>query len=210
MTEDTEVDVAPADPERRSKVGRIIADRDLAGMGERLERRWLGDGREQSSLRELADYFNRRVLRAAMEDAGMQVLDGEDEHVYELLTDEDVTVGARTEAERRLEREGIDVGRLTDDFVSHQAIHTYLTKYRDVERDAGESADRVQAGRDTIHRLRNRLRAVTETTLSTLAGSDRLSAGDVNVWVDVSVSCSDCGNQYAVGDFLDQGGCDCE
>lgn len=210
MTEDTPVDVAPADPDRRSKVGRIIAERGLAGMGERLERRWLGEGGRQSSLRELADYFNRRVLRSAMEEAGMQVLDGEDEHLYELLTDEEVTGGTRAQAERRLEREGIDVDRLTDDFVSHQAIHTYLTKYRDAERDAGESTDRRQKGRNTIRRLRNRLRAVTETTLSTLAGDDGLSAGDVDVYVDVRVSCADCGAQYTVDDFLDRGGCDCD
>ncbi|WP_424005195.1 rod-determining factor RdfA (plasmid) [Haloarcula salina] len=209
MTEDTSVELAPADPERRSKVGRVIAERGLDGMGERLERRWLGAGSEQSSLRELAEYFNRVVVRAAMEERGIQVLDGEDAHFCELLTDEEVTSGTRTQAKRRLERDGIDIDRLTDDFVSHQAIHTYLTEYRNVERTSGDTPDRLEQGRNTVQKLRNRLHAVTETTISMLSEDD-LSAGDISVYVDVKVSCDECGTQTTIGDFLDSDGCDCE
>ena len=71
------------------------------------------------SLRELADLFSQRVVRVAMEHAGIQVFEGEAENVYQLLSDDEVSVGCCVQAERRLEREGLDVDSLTSDFVSH-------------------------------------------------------------------------------------------
>ncbi len=47
-----------------------------------------------------------------------------------MLTDDDVSSGARTKAVHRLERTGVDVERLEADFVSHRAMRTYLTAWR--------------------------------------------------------------------------------
>ncbi len=49
---------------------------------------------------------------------------------------------------------------LQKNFVSHQAIHTYLTKYRGVTQDKQTDEDRIQKGLDTIQRLRAGRRAV--------------------------------------------------
>lgn len=53
-----------------SKVSRVVSEHKLAGLGEELEHRWIGVEAERQSLRDLADYFNHRVLEAALEDAG--------------------------------------------------------------------------------------------------------------------------------------------
>lgn len=195
---------------RQCKVDRVIEERGLDGLGGDLERYWTGEGADQYSLRELATYFNHRVLRSALEAVDEAPLDGEAENLYELLTSDEVTSGTRIQTERRLERSGIDVERLQSDFVSHQAIHTYLTKYRNVEHPSPESGDRIQQSRNTVQQLRSRLQAVTETTISTLCSASELSLGEFDVYVDVRVTCNDCQTQYHVTELLEAGRCNCE
>ncbi|WP_254864732.1 rod-determining factor RdfA [Halovivax gelatinilyticus] len=193
-----------------SKVGRLIETYGLSGLGEELAARWTAPADERSSLRELADVFNRRLLSAALEDAGVETIDGDVESVYRVLTD-DVSAGVRTETKRRLRREGVDVDELESAFVSHQAIHTYLRTYRDVAYEPDERSPERQREieRDRIRRLRRRTEVVTEDAISRLAGSDRLSVGDSSVLVDVRVFCDDCGTDYTVDELLDLGGCAC-
>jgi hypothetical protein len=197
-------------PATRSKVGRVIREYGLDGFGEELERRWLGDGYERESLRDLADVFNHRVLRRAMLDAGMDPLEGEVENTYDLLTGDDVSQGMRTQAINRLERSGLEVESLRSDFVSHQAIHTYLRKYRGAEQADEERGDRVERTVSTVRRLESRTVAVVENSLETLRNADTVAIGSFDVLVDVRVFCSDCGRQYDVVDLLERGGCDCE
>lgn len=209
MADEDDVDDGSAGETRRqSKIGRVISERDLRDIGSELERYWTTDGREGMSLRELADFFNRRVLRAAMEDAGMQVLDGEADNLYALLTGEDVSSGSRVQAERRLEREEIDVQSLRSDFVSHQAVHTYLTKYRGAS--APEPQTTIETEQTTIQRLRNRLVAVVTNSLSSLRAKNRLRLGEFDVFVDIQIRCEDCGTQLTVSELFENGGCGCE
>lgn len=203
-----EVDDAP-DP-TRSKVGRLIAEYELTGVGERLEASWTGDGDEEMSLRELAEYFNLQLLRAVLERNDVRPLDGEVENLYGLLTDSDRSPGARAEAKSRLERDGIDVEALQRNFVSHQAVHTYLTKYRGVSHDAGEEdEDPVGTSLDAVQRLRNRTSAVTKSNVSSLANAGHVTVGDFEVRTNVRIFCEDCGQQYEIAEFLERGGCDC-
>lgn len=182
----------------------------MDGLGSELERYWTGEGTDQYSLRELSTHFNHRVLRSALEAADESPLDGEAENIYELLTGDEVTSGTRIQTERRLERFGIDLDRLRSDFASHQAVHTYLTKYRNVERSSTEPEDRIKQSRNTIQQLRSRLQAVTETTMSSLRSADEFSLGEFDVYVDVRVTCHDCQTQYHVTELLEAAECNCE
>jgi hypothetical protein len=189
------------------KVGRLIRDYGLGeDFGDYLERRWTGESGERLSLRDLADLFNRRLLEAAMRENGMSPLAGEVENIYELLTDEDVSSADRTRSRRRLEREGVDVSQVTDDFVSYQAIRTYL-KDRGAEYSGRD--DRAAAAASTIQQLRSRTATITESKLEQLREGDELDLGQFRVMVDVRVVCEDCGAQYDVTELLDRGGCDC-
>ncbi|GGL64726.1 rod-determining factor RdfA [Halocalculus aciditolerans] len=190
------------------KAGRVAAAYGLDDLDDELERRWLGEGRERESLRSLADYANRRVLRSAMRDAGMEVIDGEVENTYRLLTDSDTSAGDRTQVERRLERAGVDVDAVESDFVSHQTVHTHLRECRDVSREEADR-DRVESARRTIFSLQSRTEAVVEDSLSRLAG-DELALDDVDAFVDIQVVCEACGRQQEVGALIDRGGCTCQ
>lgn len=195
-------------PGRRSKVVRLIDEYDLDGVGDQLERRWTAPGDDRMSLRVLADYFNRELLRSVMAEAGLQPLDGEVENTYRLLTDEGVTQADRTRAERRLEREGVDVETLRSDFVSYQAIRTYLKEYRDASY-AADTRDRRTAERETAQRLRGRVLTVTDDGLDRLRRNGDIDLGEHRVFVEINVLCEDCGSQYGIEELLDRGGCDC-
>ncbi|MEF8802361.1 MAG: hypothetical protein V5A38_13990 [Halolamina sp.] len=193
---------------RGSKVGRLIESYELEGMPAELARYWLGEGVERQSLRELATLFNERLVRAAMQDAGMSPLEGEAANVYELLSGDSATSGARTRAERRLGRKGVDVEQLTSEFVSHQAIHTYLTDVRGLEHTA--ETEGVESRIETVQRLVGRTRSVSAGVVEGLAGSDEIDIGEFEVTADVYVTCRDCNSRYELTSFLRRGQCDCE
>ncbi|WP_276259593.1 rod-determining factor RdfA [Haloglomus litoreum] len=199
---------AVADGGHRSKVERVIAEYGLEGLGDELERRWLGEGREQQSLRDLADHFNERLLRRAMTVAGADPLQGESENLYRILTDDDVTQGMRTQARRSLEEAGVDPDALLEDFVSHQAIHTYLRKYRKVEQETPD--DQREKRLEAIQRLESRLDAVTTRNVENLHATGRLDIGEFDVLTNVRIVCRDCGQQYSPAELFEQGGCECD
>jgi len=195
--------MATDDPDEtpRGKVERVIGVHGLDGMGETLARLWTRE-QDRYSLRELADYLNEAVLRSAMESAGMRPLDGEVENTYRLLTDGEVSSGSRRQAERVLEREGVDVEAVRRDFVSHQSVHTYLRDHRGVEQEAAESPEqRRERARDTIERLRSRTEAVTANLLEGVAGDDG-EVEDLDVVVNIRVLDRATGEAYDVDELI--------
>ena len=193
-----------------SKVSQLIEKYGLSNISEQLVDYWTRKDNEQLSLRELADYFNKELLRATMESAEMSTLDGEIANTYRLLTANDVSTGVRTQAETTLERSGIDPDQLRQDFVSHQAIHTYLTKYRDVQHQSEISEqDNLTNTENTIQRLKSRLVAVAEKRLQSLHNAGTITLGTISVLVDIRVVCEDCGAHTDVPTLLRERGCDC-
>lgn len=195
----------------QTKVERIIDSYGLEGIGDELESRWLGEQGDRRSLRELAEYFNCQFLEAVLQQAGEQPVDGETENLYRLLTADDISTSGRTQAETRLARYGVDVETVKRDFVSHQAIHTYLTEIRGAElpTDASSPETAISNRREALLRLRNRLVAVAERSLDSLSQAGHLSDGDFDVTVGITVYCDDCGTTASINELFNQGGCDC-
>lgn len=209
MGEETETE-SEGTRERRSKVGRLIETYELDGMAEELAHYWRGEGVERHSLRALATHFNQALVRSAMVEADLNPLDGEAENSYALLTESETTSGAQRKAERRLERAGVDVDALRRDFVSHQAIHTYLTDVRGLDYDGESGADDVEAKIATVQRLIGRTRSVSETVVGGLVRSGVVDVGTYDVTADVQITCRECNSQYDLTIFLRRGHCDCE
>lgn len=191
----------------RSKVGRLIEEHGLDGLGSELEAYWTADNDERMSLRALAEHFNVQLLRAELEAGGQSPTEPDLRATYETLTGDDVSRGVYTRKRRELEREGVDVERLENSFVTHQAVHTYLTKYRDAEHDPGP--DGIEGERETIARLRSRTTAVTDSTLDRLANAGHISDREYEALVEIRVLCQECGRDYTLDDLFDQGGCSC-
>lgn len=190
------------------KVSRIAEKYELTDIGDTLAELWMQED-DPVSLRNLATYFDKQVLQAAMEDAEMNTLEGEIENTYQLLTDDDVSRGVKTETRKKIERNGIDVEQLESDFVTYQAVRTYLQEGRGLEYEKGTDAKRIEKVGKSITQLQNRTIAVTEEKLSQLDQTDRIELGQFRVLLDIQVFCEDCGTQFAVGELLDQDGCQC-
>lgn len=196
---------------RTTKVARLIEEYDLAqDLGAQLESMWTADGDERKSLRTLADIFNKRLLEAAVSDANMQILDGELDNIYRLLTADDVSSGKRTETRHRLEQEGIEVDKLKDDFVTYQSVRTYLKNNRDAEYNEKTAEERLNSAVELMEQMQSRVRTVSQATLERLCNKNIISIGDFRVFIEINIYCKDCGNQYRVIDLLKYGECECE
>lgn len=190
------------------KVGRVAAEHGFGDVHADLERRWAAD----ESVRDLATAFNRRVLRARFERSGRVPIEGEISNLYEVLTDDDVDAGSRTQARERLRQNGIDVEDLEDCFVSHQTVYRHLVDCLDVSTEPTHRTDdeRVGAWRDRLLSLQTRTARVTERGLDQLRDAGAVEVGSFDVLVDVRVFCEDCGTVYPVEEFLDDRRCACE
>jgi len=197
-------------PGTRSKVARLIEEYDVTDIGTDLERAWTGQGTERQSLRALADRFNRALLLTAMRDAGMDMIDGEGENYYRLLTDDNVSAGTHVEARNRLDSEGVDVDGLLDDFVTYQAIRHYLTEVRGVTYERDNDGETVANERDGLARLQSRVESVVRDTVDRLNNSGSLAIGEYRVFVSVDILCEDCGEQFSVSELLSRERCACE
>ncbi|QZP39756.1 rod-determining factor RdfA [Halobaculum magnesiiphilum] len=191
---------------RRTKVARVIDKYELTEMGDQLEAEWTGQHGERTSLRDLADEFNEAVLAAALRRTGESPMEYEISGTYQTLTSDSSTDATR--ARRRLEREGIDVDAVTSDFVTHQAIHTFLKQDREASLPA-DNTDLPERKIESIEKLQGRLAAVTESAIGSLASSNDLDRDDYDVLVDVRTVCPDCGSDLPVGELLRDGGCEC-
>jgi len=198
----------PSTGGREPKVQRVLREYGIESVADRIAAQWRGEDGPRRSLRDLAKDLNQTVLEAAMQDAGTRPLDGEVANLYRLLTDDNVGTAQRTEAEAKLERTGLDPDQLRSDFVSHQAVHTYLRDHRGVKLADSEGADQAARATETIQRTAGRLRSVTERAISRLDG-EAVTVGDPDVFVSVEVYCDDCGRQYDIDEFMSEGGCDC-
>jgi hypothetical protein len=192
------------------KVGRILERYALDYTADDLIARWTGAGTERTSLRSLADELNKRVLRAALIDAGLSTHDPRLEKTYRTLVDDDVSSGAKLQARRRLERSGVDVEQIETDFVTYQAIYNFLTECCGATYEAPTDEERISSDVERIERLTARLQAVAKSDLDRLDTTDRITVGEHRVFVDVQVYCRDCGSQRSIDELLMNGGCECQ
>ena len=192
---------------RRSKVARLIDEYDLQGLGAELEQQWTAE-EDRKSLRELARDFNWQLLEQALEEANVQYLDGEIENTYRLLTDDEVSSAESTRVKRRLERDGVDIDALENDFVTYQAIRSYLKNHRGAEYTPDET-DPLEREATNVQKLCGRMATVTGGKLEQLRASDELTLGEFRTLADIRVVCEDCNTQFNVLNLLNRGGCNC-
>lgn len=192
------------------KVGRMIDSYELTGSNQQLIEWWTADDAKES-LRDIADYFNQDLLRTELQRNGYSPLDGEIANIYRLLTDDEVSRGMETQTRKRLERQGLNVDSLIDDFVSYQSIYRHLNECLDTEyvEETQSVETRRQTGKERIFALENRTETVTIDTLSQLIDHDALALEEFDVLVDVSVTCLHCHRQHTIDELIENEGCQC-
>jgi hypothetical protein len=191
------------------KTSKVLSKYELADLHEKLPELWVGKSGEEISLRDLADRINIAIIRAALEEAGEDPLEGEAENVYRLLEGDDVSTGVRIQQQNRLERVGIDVEEMKNDFVTHQAVYTYLTQGLDISKGSTDRTDQTKKHEVRIQRLRSRLDAVLQQSINDLRNANQITTGDIDTTVSLQVYCEDCGSQYELLQLFQNGGCNC-
>lgn len=188
------------------KVGRVLEEYELTELDADLVDLWLGEGTGKSySLRELSEHINKHLLRTAMERAGIDPLDGEIEETYRLLRADDISDEIRQKVVSRLKREGVNVDELEDDFVTHQAVHTYLTKFRGCDPDARESTE-TQTGQDLLDELSD----IAAEALKSAREREEVEIGDFDLDIGLRVYCEECARTYPLEELFEEGGCRCK
>lgn len=190
------------------KVGRVSEEFGLTGVDEELAARRRGESGPPASLRDLAGYFNKEVVRGALAGTDESPLAGEAENIHRLLADDEVSSGTRIRVRKQLEGLGVDAEAVEAGFVSHPTMGRHLDGCLGAERP-DTTGDRLETARERIFKLQSRVEAVTGNTLSGLASAGLVAAGELTVTVDAQVVCETCGVHGDVAGFIERGGCDC-
>lgn len=188
------------------KVDHVGQKHDLQHLDDRIRRR---RENEDYSLRDLETYINARVLRAAMEQVDMDVLDGQAEDYYRRLADEDEGSLKRKEVRRHLKTAGVDVDDTADDFVCYQTVRKHLNECLDIS-TSEEYEPNLRESRNRIGALRTRVKSVVHSIVERLRKYDVLDIGEPDVMVTVKVRCSECSRIYSLVELFDSRGCGCK
>ena len=160
-----------------------------------------------TSLRELAIFFNKRILSEALDRATQEVI-GDAETIYAVLMDDDTDRARQAELRSKLSRYDVDVDDVQQDFVSHQTVRNHLNGCKEI--DTGREPDLdLESGRKTIEWAQARSEGVIEQTIERLRNAGEVADTRTEVTQSVRVACSACGRSYRIEGFLRQGGCDC-
>lgn len=184
------------------KVDRIQTDYDLTNLDERILRRRQN---ENASLRDLEDYVNLRVLRAAMEDAGVQTRGRKDEHYHDRLHTGGI---ASDEARRELEENGVDVESVMTDFVSYQTVRKHLNECLNVPTSEDYEPD-IHEELQRVGRLETRVENVVSKTIDKLQKYDELDIREPQITVSIKVRCRQCNSTQTIRQLLRKGRCQC-
>ncbi|WP_435073561.1 rod-determining factor RdfA [Halorubrum sp. HHNYT27] len=196
------------------KVGRMSSKYDFDGMNEELRDRRLN---RERSLRDLADYFNQRVLRGVISGAGFDLEDvaygsvsPEDAvaSVYESLTSETISADREVRVRTRLEQRGIDIDAVESDWVTHPTMQSHLNDCLGIDTSRSSRIGR-EVSRDTIEWARTRCTKIVDQTVSRLVSSGVVSVSDHTVSVSITISCSDCDQSYRLSELLNERSCAC-
>lgn len=159
-------------------------------------------------MRTLARAFNLRLFRRVLARHDVSATEPEFETMYDILRGDEGTGADRNRVRRTLERAGIDIADLEEHFITHQAVHTYLTEGRGLSKVEREGRSPAKS-RETIDRLRGRLTSVIESELRSLDNSPEFTFDDPDAIVTVTVNCKTCNAHMDLIEALASGGCDC-
>lgn len=154
------------------------------------------------SLRELATYFNTRLVQTALSRQGGDVEFETARSVYDVITADDPDRHEEKKAEAKLASRDVDVDRLYNDFVSHHSIQTYLSDVDGVDLSKPEKSvsDREEELYQRLQKLCGRISLVTQSTLETAVNTGVIPYDEVppNVNVTIEADCPDCGMTVSV------------
>lgn len=179
---------------------------EIVALDDQLEYRYL---QKDDGLRPVAEFLNRQILQRAMEQAGLEPLDGEVELYYSLLTDDETLTTDSNKARQKLRETGVDVDQVKADFVSYQTIRKHLNKCMGIDTSAGDSGPDLDTTWDEIKALRERMSTVIKDALARHRNQNRIHIDDPVVTISITIRCQSCHASRDLHEFLTHPSCDC-
>lgn len=171
-------------------------------LDEYLVARWTGVEGEQLGYQELTHWFNKRLLKQVYERHGRETIGTRVDSEYEVLSGDDDIV--REEVIDDLRSDGINGESLVDDMVSWSTMRRHLKGCLGAEKPSPRS--RTDWELDSINIARKRTEEKTLSALRSLAQKQRLpEAHEVNVDVQIKLSCPECPTRIRLEDALARG-----
>lgn len=204
------------------KVGRVASKLGLDDIDEELPARWLGeDDLERHGVRTLAEYFNKKVFRAAVRRSDADIMDSQADYFFKVLMadpsegepDNNVTKAEREELVSELKQKGVDVEKLENNFfISYQSIHNHLTKCLDVSAPTNKKSpeETLESDKDTIRQMGAKQEQIGEAMLKRNLDLDDEQLEKFDVSDQITVRCDECGYKKPLLQMLDEDGCYCE
>lgn len=191
------------------KVGVVTEKRNLtvtAGndIHEYLVARWVGkEDYPEMGVRKLADWFNRKLLRAEYTRHDRTVTDVRITSEYKALKgDDDVKQG---EVIDDLKSDGIDGKLLIDDFVSRSTMRRHLTNCLGASKtsDNGDSESNWEV--DQINHSQRHFERKIDEAVTSLANKGRLPGGtEANIETPIFLSCPKCATKVRLTTALER------
>ncbi|WP_152418545.1 rod-determining factor RdfA [Halorubrum distributum] len=184
----------------RPKIIRVIDKYDLDGIGDEMVAEWTKPESTRRSCRELAEFFNIRVLDAALREAGIIWDRSLVEECTAIIKDRDKSLTGFD-----LDSRGVDIDEVGEDMVSYQSIYTYLTEYRDTEyeREINDIHSRVKS----LGQIETKAETIATGIISRSVSHNQVYGAEPQIEVTTECICETCGSNTEMSVYLQNGGC---
>jgi len=185
------------------KVDRVAVAYGLGGIDTELRRRRTEN---DATLHSLTEYLNTRLTSAALS-AGRVDIDTDPSTVRAILSGNTNLDVKRQDMLRENLAGGLDIDRLTTDFVSHETVRKHLNNHLDVDTSRGgfDTADDFHDALKTYH---DQYVNAIESALNRGSPDGFLSGENFRVY-QTRVECGDCSRTYRLKELIECGGCTC-
>ena len=190
----------------KKKIVRVIEEYELSAIGEEMADLWTAENQsDRYSLQELMDLFNLRVLKAALETAGLDLAPGEAENTYNYLTNDEVPHADYEETRLRLEEKGVNVDQVLNDFVaSKQTMSKYLREEQGVDFSPDKAApdEKKQGQLDYVRKIERRYENIAEGVVESLISNGELSDDEYSIDIECVVTNKSTGESSDIKELL--------
>ncbi|WP_143420634.1 rod-determining factor RdfA [Halorubrum ezzemoulense] len=184
----------------RPKVVRVIDKYDLDGIGDEMVAEWTKPESTRRSCRELAEFFNIRVLDAALREAGIIWDRPLVEECAAIIKDKDKSLTGYD-----LDSRGVDTDEVGGDMVSYQSIYTYMTEYRDITYE--REVDGIRSRVASLQQIETKTETIATGIISHSVTHDQVHGVEPTVEVTTKCICETCGTDTEMSAYLRNGGC---
>jgi hypothetical protein len=184
----------------RPKIVRVMDKYGLDDLGDELADRWTKPQSTRQSCRELAEFFNIRVLDAALREEGILWERSLVEECAGIIKDKNKSLTGFD-----LDSRGVDTDEVGEDMVSYQSIHNYLTDDRGIEYE--REINGIRSRVNSLQQMQARMETIATGIIAQSVAHNQINGIEPNVEITAKCICKACGSRTDMSQYLREEGC---